>query len=334
MQPEGHQAAAVPTFDEFTEDFRQYLVESGCPRRTASSRMRVYDEVLHKYAGDVTLDRFTPARAAALKAAVRIRTPRGVDAVYSVLAHVFTAAVARQVIVRPPCDVEQFKCRSDIEAPLTARELDALLDAAAKVDPRALAIVLLGVDAGLQGAEMDAVRPADIDLTEKLLFVRNVRMDRSAGSGRSATPFGEEIALVSGRTRTVPLTSRLLAALSGLEGSATVLTDDRGRRTTHNSRRPWLAESRTKAGIERGVSLDHLRLSFETRLALAGTPAPVLRSLKGCSGRFWPFVAEVTLEQKRAAIAALERGDDAARTQFAGSTDPGLRSDERCRTQP
>lgn len=321
MQPEGQKAEAIPTFDEFRPEFERYLRSSGCRLRAALAVMRVYDE-LRKSVGGIRLDSFTPRLAAHVKAGLRRhRAPRGVDAAFHMLGRVFAFAVARQLIDRPPFHVEQFLCQDEIDVPLTPKESDALLRAA-EFDARAVALVLFGMDAGLQGAEMEALRPGDVDLAERLLYVRRAKVHRSDGVGCGATPFSAETPLPSGRVRTVPLTRRLHAAISVLGDGPTLLTDDRGRPTTHNTLRPWLMAIRATAGLDRGVGLDHFRLSFATRLARIGTPAHVLRALTGCSARYWPLVAKVTLDQKRDAIAALERADEESRRHRLESDAP------------
>jgi integrase len=88
----------------------------------------------------------------------------------------------------------------------SADEVERLLAAARQHGPVSAAIVLLGVDAGLRCGEMTALRWGDLS-------------DGWITVARSRSPYGEEGPTKSGRTRQVPLTARLVAALGQLPRS-------------------------------------------------------------------------------------------------------------------
>ena len=82
------------------------------------------------------------------------------------------------------------------------REYEALVEAAERCGPEVLVAVLLGGDAGLRMGEMIALESSDLDFRRRLLNV-----SRSDWHGEVTSPKG-------GRSRQVPMTEKLAAALS------------------------------------------------------------------------------------------------------------------------
>ncbi len=98
-----------------------------------------------------------------------------------------------------------------------AEELQRLVEAAGKADPRALVAVLLGGDAGLRLGEILGVEWPDVDVGRALLKVR-----RAVYGAHVTLPKG-------GKPRVVPMTERLRRALGEhrhLQGERVLYQDD------------------------------------------------------------------------------------------------------------
>jgi integrase len=146
-----------------------------------------------------------------------------------------------------------------------------LVEAARKVDPRVLVMVLLGGDAGLRRGEMVSLRQSDVDLRRRQLTVR------------LATWRGIEDVPKGGRTRIIPLTVALAEALTEnrhLRGDR-VLHQDDGRVVDDNVLQHWMEAATRRAGLPVHRSLHILRHTFCTRLAMKGAPAKAIQELAG-----------------------------------------------------
>ena len=130
-------------------------------------------------------------------------------------------------------------------------------------------MVLAGGDAGLRLGEIIALEWRDIDLSARRLTV-----ERSDWLGHVTVPKG-------GRSRQLPMTQRLAAALRGarhLRGERVLCLPD-GSPITRDRVIKAVRGAQRVAGIEQGVHI--LRHSFCSHLAMKGAPARAIQELAG-----------------------------------------------------
>ncbi len=150
-------------------------------------------------------------------------------------------------------------------------EYRRLQEAAAAIDPRVGLLVLLGGDAGLRRGEIIALEWTDLDLERRTLHVR-----RSEWKGEVTAPKG-------GRSRRVPLTAALAAALKAhrhLRGPRVLCHEDG---TGLNQNWMWRAmkQATRKAGLPETGHLHILRHTFCSDLAMRGATARAIMELAG-----------------------------------------------------
>ena len=124
------------------------------------------------------------------------------DDVQRLKAKMLRVAVEWKIIERMPASVRLLKVTHKEMEFYEEHDLERLVAAAQKTDPLAHLAVLLGADAGLRMGEMIALEWTDIDFRRNLLTVA-----RNDWRGKVGLPKG-------GRSRKVPMTRRLAAALS------------------------------------------------------------------------------------------------------------------------
>ena len=140
---------------------------------------------------------------------------------------------------------------------------------AADGDVNATLIVLLGGEAGLRCGEMMALEWSDIDLQARRLCVA-----RSEWKGQVTVPKG-------GRSRYVPMTERLAAALRRgrhLRGPR-VLCDDAGGALTQKMVQTAMRRLARRAGVKPGVHI--LRHTFCSHLAMEGAAPRTIQEIAG-----------------------------------------------------
>jgi integrase len=148
-------------------------------------------------------------------------------------------------------------------------QYERLLTVARKRDAQAYLMVLLGGDAGLRLGEIIALEWRDIELGARRLTVQ-----RSEWLGLVTVPKG-------GRSRQLPLTQRLTAALRGARHlrSDRVLCLADGSPITRDRVIKAIRGAQRVAGIDQGVHI--LRHTFCSHLATKGAPARALQELAG-----------------------------------------------------
>lgn len=154
----------------------------------------------------------------------------------------------------------------------TFEQLDNLIRIARGLKPRHLAMVVLGADAGLRAGEMVALTWDKVDLERRVVIV-----------GRSETK-GVESGTKGKRSRTVPLTSRAVEALTRLK----VVSAGRGRvfvskeSTANQDTFKWWMRQIEKVGKLPITGRIHiLRHTFCSHLAMRGASARQIQELAG-----------------------------------------------------
>ena len=182
-------------------------------------------------------------------------------------------AVKWKIIPAMPCTIEVPSVQSDEAAFLEHDTYERLVAAARGLDPRILAVVLLGGDAGLRRNEIAAFNLDDVDFRAGRLTVRrNVYWARKVCT--ETTPKG-------GKVKTLPCTPRLLVALRAcrhLRGPRLLYTDD-GLPLTPKVLRRWIERAEVAAGLPKSGKLHRLRHTYASHLAMAGVPARAVMEL-------------------------------------------------------
>ncbi len=215
--------------------------------------------------------------------------------------------------------VEPIRGGAGDEAPesFTLAEVARLVEAAAAVSDRHLAVVLLGVDAGLRIGEIAGLQVDDLDRGGVIVIRRTiVRVDR----GRL------EHAPKSGRVRRIPATPRLLEVLQRLADESPdgwlVRSQDGRPAGAHHVREAFRTVVR-RAGMP-PANAHRLRHSFATLALEAGATLEEVRRLLGHSSIVQ--TSRYLHSTEASARTAIERL--AARHASAGDCDRGVTAGE------
>jgi integrase len=200
-----------------------------------------------------------------------------VNNVLSVLSIMLKKAVEWDVIDRMPCTVKLLPVPKGSTDFYDFGEFEPLVEAARLLDPRTHLIILLGGEAGLRCGEMIALEWSDVDLVNRQLTV-----SRSDWSGHVTTTKG-------GRSRHVPMTRRLAAALSEHRHlrSTRVLCQDNAEPFTRQIVQTRARRAAKRANVlhgspqSTGGCVHILRHTFCSHLAMRGAPARAIQELAG-----------------------------------------------------
>ncbi len=148
-------------------------------------------------------------------------------------------------------------------------EYERLIEAA-RSEPKAYFIILLGGDAGLRCSGMIALEWHDVDLHNRQLCIQ-----RSDWKGHVTIPKG-------GRLRYVPMTTRLASALKEHRHlrSALVLYQADGSRLSADVVKHHIERAARRAQLQ-DSGVHRLRHTFCSHLAMRGAPARVIQDLAG-----------------------------------------------------
>lgn len=262
----------VPTLEQFKDRFIDGHCKANRHKPSGiTSKESVFRVHLLPMLGTKRLDQIRNEDIARLKAKLIDRNAATVNNVLSVLSVTLREAVNWGVIDVLPCHVRLLKVQS---APPEFYDFDQyqwVLDAAAALDPRCRAMVLLGGDAGLRRGEIIGLEQTDLDFRRKLVTIQ-----RSVWRGDVTATKGME-------ARVVPMTDRLRAALVAirhLRGDRLLYTDA-GEPATAKVVQKWMVRVQRKAGLKATGNLHVLRHTFCSHLAMRGAPALAIQRLAG-----------------------------------------------------
>ena len=153
-------------------------------------------------------------------------------------------------------------------------EYEALVDGAKKAGPENHLVVLLGGDAGLRLGEIAGLEWPCVKLDRNVLVI-----DKKDWHGVVELP-------KSGRTREVPMTARLAAALKAhkhLRGLRVLYGEsDEGKKTvTERIMRNWIMSAEKRAGMYETGRVHILRHTFCSHLAMRGATMKAVQELAG-----------------------------------------------------
>jgi len=203
QQEQAERAAFVPTLAAFWPVFSEHMAGERHKPNTIHTYENIARLKLLPLLGPLRLDQIGELDIQRLKSAMRDSAPSHVNLALVVLTAVFKAAKLHHPGVVPlPMKRVRLKPRDHLR--FYSREEAAALVRAVEDVPERLVSILLALDAGLRKSEVYAIRWCDIDMKHNELRVRH------------SLCFGELLTPKSGRSRTVPLTQRLAAALADL----------------------------------------------------------------------------------------------------------------------
>lgn len=266
------EAARVPTLAEFAPQYLEHLVAERRKRSTLATRQTINDVHLVPVLGHRSLSECdSEIEVARLKAHLRNVGARRVNAVLGQLAHMLKVAAKRWDLEPAPMTKVKVATPSRVKC-YDAAQLGRIVSAASK-RPRWHVLVLLMVDAGLRAGETAALQWDAIDFAAGSL---EVRATISRG-GHLDTP-------KSGKSRHVPMTTRLIAALARLPRAGVfVLPAARGKDGAPSSYTSiaagWRAVQK-RAGVP-SLPAHALRHSFATSLLRSGGDLVTVKNLLG-----------------------------------------------------
>ncbi len=240
----GKEAANVPSVPTLAE-FREQFIEHAKANRQKASTVYAKECILRVHLvpvlGTKRLDQITDADVQTLKVTLTEHRPKTVNNVLATLSKLLRVAKRLGVIDAVPIEsVELLKAPQPAVPFYTEEEYAALVAAAVRLDPRTLAAVRLGGEAGLRAGEVIGLELSDVSRVHNRITV-----ERQVWRGVADTPKG-------GRGRTVPMTDSLAAALAAvrhLRGSRVLLQDD-GSELTSKVLRGWMKSAQRLGGLK------------------------------------------------------------------------------------
>ena len=224
--------------------------------------------------GSRRLDEITTADVQALKSALQEKSPKTVNNTISTLGKMLRVAVEWGVLDELPCRLRLLRYRPPEMSFYDFGDYAQLVGAATKLGQEELIAVLLGGDAGLRCGEITALEWSDVNLPRGFITVA-----RSAWHGKVTLPKG-------GRSRRVPLTSALAAALKAHRAASLlkgprVLLAERAGPASQKVLRTWMGAAQRRAGLKVNGNLHILRHTFCSHLAMRAAPAMAIKELAG-----------------------------------------------------
>ncbi len=325
-------SSSVPTVSDFAPRFIRGYAKAGQQKQSGiDAKESILKHHILPRLGGKRLDEITDEDIASLKATFAEGIPDGhggfkvkptdkiktINNRLTVLGKLLRVAVEWKVIPAMPCTIRLLKVPEQ-ELPFYEQDIyDRLVDAAAKVDPRAHVIVLLGGDAGLRRGEIIGLFQTDVDFARGQLTVQ-----RSAYKGKLGPT-------KSKKNRTIPMTKALAAALKDLRhlrGERVLYRDD-GTPLTPKKIRMWMEQVERRAGLPVTGAVHILRHSFCSHLAMRGAPVRTIQELAGHRDLSTTLrYMHLAKGAKHAAIELLDEARNPSTVDPAGSTEVGSRT--------
>ena len=268
----------VPTLKQFAPRFLDGHARANRqkPSGIASKEMILRVHLIPAL-GHRKLDAIKSEQVQRLKCDLEAKSPKTVNNVLSVLSILLKKAVEWDVIDRMPCTVKLLPVPKGSTDFYDFGEYERLVEAARLLDPRTHLVILLGGEAGLRCGEMVALEWKDVDLVNRQLTV-----SRSDWNGQVTSTKG-------GRSRHVPMTRRLAAALNEHRHlrSTRVLCQDDAEAFTRQIVQTRARRAAKRAGVlhgspkSTGGCVHILRHTFCSHLAMRGAPARAIQELAG-----------------------------------------------------
>jgi integrase len=261
----------VPTFAEFAPRFIEGHAKANRHKpssiETAQKNLRAH--IVPEF-GDKRLDELTQEDVQRFKGQRANLANKTVNNILTYLRTMLQAAVDWGLLDAMPVEIKRLKVTATKMEFYDFDEFEALIEAAAKIDPRSQLVVLLAGEAGLRSGEIRGLEWTSIDFRRRLLTV-----EQAEWNGELTLPKHDKI-------RTVPMTKRLTKELQRhrhLVGPRVLYLDD-AEPLTRYTLRTWLRAVCRRANL-RYRSPHCLRHTFCSHLAMRGAPARAIQELAG-----------------------------------------------------
>ena len=271
VNPTAERRKEVPTLQEFATRFVEGHARAN---RHKPSGIAAKETILRVHLvprlGGRTLDSITTEDVQRLKNRLGAKAPKTVNNVLTTLNMLLKVAVEWGVIDEMPCTIRLLKVPRVTMAFHDFEAFGRIVEAARAIDADAVAIVLLGGEAGLRCGEMMALEQRDVDFHTGQVCVRY-----SDWKGHVTVPKG-------GHIRHVPMTARLNEALRHrrhLRGDR-VLTGSDGRPYSQKMVQDRVRWAARRASIEED-GVHTLRHTFCSHLVMRGAPVKAIQELAG-----------------------------------------------------
>ncbi|GMR23453.1 MAG: tyrosine-type recombinase/integrase [Acidobacteriota bacterium] len=262
----------VPTLEEFKARFLDGYARANRHKPSGvASKETILRVHLVPSLGQKRLDEITSEDVQRLKQQLHNKARKTVNNVLTVLSKLMKVAVEWGVIETVPCIIKLLPVALAEADFHDFEEYERLVDAAKRTDPNTHLIVLLGGDAGLRCGEMMALEWTDVDFSAR----SRIHVRRAEWKGSVTVPKG-------GRSRRIPMTSRLAATLRAhrnLKGRR-VLTRKDGRSLTQKIVQVLVRKAARTANLQNG-GVHVLRHTFCSHLAMRGAPTRAIQELAG-----------------------------------------------------
>lgn len=264
----------VPTLAEFMPRYIEGYCEANKQKpSTIQSKRETFNFRLVPLLGNKRLDEIGEEDVQRLKGEMKACKAKTINNVVCVLSKALKVAVKWKVISAMPVHTEQLKTEAPDMEFYEFADYSRLVEAAEKVDRRALLVVMLGGDAGLRTGEMIALEWSDIDFRRHFITVA-----RSEWNGAVTLPKG-------GKKRRVPMTKKLEAVLKAhrhLIGPRVLYRDD-GTSASKQTLTTWMTAAQKRAGLRVTGNKHQLRHTFCSHLAMRGATVIAIKQLAGHS---------------------------------------------------
>ncbi len=329
-QPESKPVTTAPesmTVREFVEVFldEHSRTEGLRPTYIRGQRTNLHMHIL-PVIGEEQVGRVGTKHFGLVKRAMLKKNPdyshKTVNNVLTVLSRMVRFWWEREGLDAPYFDAGLLKV-DEVDAKVYDSEIyERLVDGARKVGPEALAIVLVMGDAGLRQGELRGLHMADVRFDPPVIRVQ-----------RALSIKGEEHSPKGRRNRTVPMTSRLSAALREYlrarprSDQPQLFVRENGETMTQSCVRVRVAWAEDAAGLDGDGRSHVLRHTFVTELGAGDVPPHVIQDLVGhqelkTTSRY----LHVRKQQAQAAIQSLERRHTAGSPEHTRDPQEHMRS--------
>jgi integrase len=273
LRPEEKERGEVVTLNEFAPRFiEEYARANRHKPRGVQSKESILRVHLLPMFGDKRLDEISNVEVQQLKAALKNKTVKTVNNVLCVLCKLLRIAVEWGALKEMPCEIRLLTAAEPIMDFYEFDEYERLVAGAEVNGPNALAMVLLGGDAGLRLGEIIGLCCEDVDFIRNQLMVR-----RSISQGFESLP-------KSGKPRVVPMTSRLANCLKFIASSSgRLLRREDGEPVSRQVLSTWMERAQGAAKLSITGTHHILRHTFCSHLAMRGVPAVAIKDLAGHS---------------------------------------------------